>query len=378
MSKRTEKERDDILANCELARLIPDEKAAVSYLENKLHGGGVPPCLECGPCSSYRTESGKPLPYRCRRCGNYFSLRDENIMAGSRLPIRKWLMAIHYIHASGGTVSQQQLLDLIGISVRTSCKITNLILRAIDDGGDPVVEAVKGFPEIHSGGRDVPSLAVDAHFKGALYKDISVLTRTELGAIKISKHVLHVWIKKYSNFARRYLAGTINDGKRIVANTGAEWWLYAKDIRVGGRTARAWVVEDTHTGYVLGIRLRRDNDSVREMVSLLRLSLENSASIPKVVIANESDVNTKAIEVALPGAEHRGETDRIGCNIVPAGSWSAPQYILDGWAIHNNFFRPAQSAGTTAAEAAGVSAQVPWKSWADVVEMTGRAAYAEE
>ena len=137
----------------------------------------------------------------------------------------------------------------------------------------------------------------------------------------------------------------VNGGRRILANTGAEWRLYAKDIRIGGRIARVWVVEDMSTGYVLGTRLRRENDSVREMASLLRLSFENSASTPKVVIANESDIHVGAIEVALPGVEHRGETDEISCNSIPAGSWMSPQYALEGWAIHNNFFRPTQPPG---------------------------------
>ena len=43
------------------------------------------------------------MPYRCRDCRSYFSVKTGSVMEGSHLPLRKWVYAIYLDvdHAQG-------------------------------------------------------------------------------------------------------------------------------------------------------------------------------------------------------------------------------------------------------------------------------------
>ena len=51
--------------------------------------------MRCGSVNCYRVKSGKPMPYRCRDCRQYFSLKTNTSMEASNLPLRKWAYAIY-------------------------------------------------------------------------------------------------------------------------------------------------------------------------------------------------------------------------------------------------------------------------------------------
>ncbi len=79
----------------ELADMFPDEEAAVKWFESWLWPDGQMACLRCGSVNCYRVKSGKPMPYRCRDCRKYFSLKTNTSMEASNLPLRKWAYAIY-------------------------------------------------------------------------------------------------------------------------------------------------------------------------------------------------------------------------------------------------------------------------------------------
>ena len=79
----------------ELADMFPDEEAAVKWFEKWLWPDGQITCLRCGGCDAYRVRNGKPMPYRCRSCKRYFSLKTNTAMEASNLPLRKWAYAIY-------------------------------------------------------------------------------------------------------------------------------------------------------------------------------------------------------------------------------------------------------------------------------------------
>ena len=58
-------------------------------------------------------KSGQPMPYRCRACRQYFSVRKGTVMQSSKLGLQKWAIAI-YLMVTGikGTSSMKIHRDL--------------------------------------------------------------------------------------------------------------------------------------------------------------------------------------------------------------------------------------------------------------------------
>jgi len=103
----------------ELAEKFPSEEAAVSWFEN-LVWPTERCCGHCGSLNTYRIQSMKPLPYRCRDCKRYFSVKTGTLMAASPLPVRKWVYAVYLDVTHPKGISSMQLHRDIGVSQKTA------------------------------------------------------------------------------------------------------------------------------------------------------------------------------------------------------------------------------------------------------------------
>ena len=103
----------------ELADRFPTEEAAVRWFE-----GIVWPnercCGHCGSLDTHRVKTGKPMPYRCRDCRKYFSVRTGTALAHSRLPLRKWAFAVYLVCTNLKSVSSMKLHRDIGVTQKTA------------------------------------------------------------------------------------------------------------------------------------------------------------------------------------------------------------------------------------------------------------------
>ena len=102
-----------------LMDMFPDEQAAVEWFERTKWGDQR--C--CGHCGSVRTREvpkAKPMPYWCWNCHSYFSVRTGSALEGSRVPLRKWAIAIYLDVTSLKSVSSMTLLRHLGVSRPTA------------------------------------------------------------------------------------------------------------------------------------------------------------------------------------------------------------------------------------------------------------------
>ncbi|WP_418730506.1 transposase, partial [Coprobacter fastidiosus] len=67
---------------------FPNEESARKYFELKRWNGHVS-CPHCGSNHIAECKDQKPMPYRCKDCRKFFSVRFGTILEESKLPLHK-------------------------------------------------------------------------------------------------------------------------------------------------------------------------------------------------------------------------------------------------------------------------------------------------
>lgn len=121
---------------------FPNEEAARLYFERN-RWGGEPNCPHCGSLSVAAVKSLKPMPYRCRDCRQHFSVRTGTVLAESRLPLHKWLMAIYMMTTARKGIPSTQMARELGITQKSAWFLAQRIretwlAQADGDMGDHV------------------------------------------------------------------------------------------------------------------------------------------------------------------------------------------------------------------------------------------------
>ena len=149
----------------ELARMFPGEESAKQWFENILWPNGSRYCPECASVNTYECKHAK-MPYRCRDCGKYFSVKTGSVMAGSPIPLLKWLYAIYLDTTSLKGVSSMKLHRDLGVTQKTAWFMQQRIREAFAALG----------PNVRFGG----PVEVDETYMGGKRANMSNAKRKEL------------------------------------------------------------------------------------------------------------------------------------------------------------------------------------------------------
>lgn len=110
-----------------------DEKKARSYLENLRWKNGVI-CPHCGVVDNHYKLGGaagtKGL-WKCRECRNKFTVTVGTVFASSRIPLHKWLLAVHLMCSSKKAISAHQIHRMLGITYKTAWFMCHRIREAM-------------------------------------------------------------------------------------------------------------------------------------------------------------------------------------------------------------------------------------------------------
>ena len=137
----------------ELIEMFPTEEAAVAWFESVVWEDSRY-CPKCGSVETKDVPNRKPMPYWCRDCRSYFSVRTGTPMARSNIPLRKWAIAIYLCLTSLKSVSSMKLHRDIGVSQRGAWFMLHRIREAWgeDDGEEPFDGPVE-VDETYMGGK---------------------------------------------------------------------------------------------------------------------------------------------------------------------------------------------------------------------------------
>jgi len=140
------------LSLIEIFEMFPDEATATRWFEAWVWPTGRA-CGKCGSVDTYEVKNAKPMPYRCRDCQSYFSVRTGTAIERSKVPLRKWAIAIYLELTSLKSVSSMKLHRDIKVNQRTAWFMLHRIRQAwATESGEPFAGPVE-VDETYVGGK---------------------------------------------------------------------------------------------------------------------------------------------------------------------------------------------------------------------------------
>ncbi|MDE2893764.1 MAG: IS1595 family transposase [Chloroflexota bacterium] len=136
----------------QLFRMFPDDDAAERWFEQQLWPDG-PTCPDCQTQNAAVVGGKRRMPYHCRDCRQYFSVKKGTVMHSSQLGLQTWAIAVYQVVTGLKGVSAMKLHRDLGISYKSAWHLLHRIRKALETGelrfdGDVEVD------ETYVGGRE--------------------------------------------------------------------------------------------------------------------------------------------------------------------------------------------------------------------------------
>ena len=137
----------------ELTEMFPDEASARKWFEDNRWPNGQRACPHCGGMATSAVPSEKPMPYWCPDCRSYFSVKVGTVMESSKIPLRKWVMALYLMTTNIKGVSSMKLHRDLGIRQATAWHMEHRIRQAWQSDASPFFGPVEA-DEAYIGGKE--------------------------------------------------------------------------------------------------------------------------------------------------------------------------------------------------------------------------------
>ncbi len=132
---------------------FPDEESAEKFFAERRWGKDGKKRF-CPHCGSVRTVTMKhKMPYRCKDCRKFFSVRTKSILAESNISLHKWLMAMYLLNTNLKGVPSTKLANDLGITQKTAWFLAHRIRKAFEDQQEAKFVSDVEVDETYMGGK---------------------------------------------------------------------------------------------------------------------------------------------------------------------------------------------------------------------------------
>jgi transposase-like protein len=206
-----------------------DPEAAREYLEKQVWGQGVI-CPHCGLVDGHYKLEGKstrPGLWKCNGCRQPFTVTVGSVFERSKVPLNKWLLAVHLMAASKKGISAHQLHRMLGVTYKTAWFMAHRIREAMNvaptgklgsDGGP--VEADETYWGTASG----------KPVKRGYGHKMKILSLVERTGEKRSFHVANVTAKTL----RPILKTQIAEQARLMTDEASAYTIVGREFKEHG------------------------------------------------------------------------------------------------------------------------------------------------
>jgi len=136
----------------ELMDMFPDEETATAWFEAAVWPEGRC-CPHCGSTRTKEVPKANPMPYWCSDCRSYFSVRSNTALGRSKVPLRKWAIAIYLEMTSLKGISSMKLHREIKVSQKTAWFMLHRIRQAWGVPNDDTFPGPVEVDETYVGGK---------------------------------------------------------------------------------------------------------------------------------------------------------------------------------------------------------------------------------
>jgi transposase-like protein len=182
---------------CDLTNpIFTDPDKAREHLE-KLHWPNGPACRHCGNADTSRIaklagKSTRPGVYKCYECGKPFSVTVGTAMERSKIPLNKWLLAMHLMMASKNGVSAHQIHRMLGLTYQSAWFMCHRLREGMSDMSHTTTGGLGGANKVV----EVDETYVGGKAKNRAYKEPApkkaVLSLVERNGRVTSFHIANV------------------------------------------------------------------------------------------------------------------------------------------------------------------------------------------
>lgn len=238
---------------CDLSKpIFHDADKAREHLESLRWPDGAA-CPHCGGCEKiYSIKGGRAGLYKCGDCRKQFTVTVGTVFEKSKIPLNKWLMAVHLMCASKKGMSAHQLHRMLNLTYKTAWFMSHRIREAMREDGDggllggggKIVEADETF------GNERKPKAQGKQGRGYHHKS-KVLSLVERGGRVRSFHVPNVTAATL----KPYLKAQIDAESRLMTDEASQYTLVGREFSDHGVVSHGigeYVRGDIHTNTVEG------------------------------------------------------------------------------------------------------------------------------
>jgi transposase-like protein len=135
----------------ELSEFLNNEDACYEYIEKTMWGDEVH-CPYCGMDKIYRFKSRRI--FKCASCELQFSIKTGTILEHTKVPLKKWVLAMYLNGANKKGISSHQLAKEIKVTQTTAWFMLHRIRKMLEQDFSEQMEGVIMIDETYVGGKN--------------------------------------------------------------------------------------------------------------------------------------------------------------------------------------------------------------------------------